>query len=426
MASPARIALPARSSSAPPCRWLRRRRAWRWTRRTGPPTPAPRARTPSVHRVEVAAGSSHEAPFETALLGCSVAGPRHHVMDRAHASARSAGRRLRPGCASVTSSAPPPIACRCRRRCGNAWTASTPATGWRAPSTPAASPVHSPTTSSSGRPSCGSRRRPLLLADPPPGRARCATPTASSTVDVDSPASTCGRRAARPGRAHRRGHRRRPLVADAVPERRYYANNPAFGIGDASMLFGMLRLHRPSRIVEIGSGYSSALILDVVERHLPGTSVTFVEPYTELLRSLMHEGDEARCEILEQRAQDVSLERARRARGRRRAVHRFDPRRAHGQRRLPIVLEVLPALRPGVVVHVHDIFWPFELPRTWVEEGRQWAECYLLRAFLTDNPRLAASCCSTTTSASTTGRSWSACCRRFLENTGGSLWLQRV
>ena len=52
-----------------------------------------------------------------------------------------------------------------------------------------------------------------------------------------------------------------------------------------------------------------------------------------------------------------------------------------------IVLEVLPALAPGVLVHVHDIFLPYEYPRRWHEEsGFHWAEQYLLQAFLAGNP----------------------------------------
>ena len=49
-------------------------------------------------------------------------------------------------------------------------------------------------------------------------------------------------------------------------------------------------------------------------------------------------------------------------------------------------LEVLPRLKPGVIVHVHDIFLPFEYRRDWVlEEFRFWTEQYLLQAFLMFN-----------------------------------------
>src|SRR5262249_30984608 len=51
-----------------------------------------------------------------------------------------------------------------------------------------------------------------------------------------------------------------------------------------------------------------------------------------------------------------------------------------------LFLEILPRLRSGVVIHVHDIFLPFEYRRDWVlEENRFWAEQYLLQAFLICN-----------------------------------------
>ena len=46
----------------------------------------------------------------------------------------------------------------------------------------------------------------------------------------------------------------------------------------------------------------------------------------------------------------------------------------------------MPRLSPGVWVHFHDMFWPFEYQRSWiVEENRSWNELYAVRAFLTDN-----------------------------------------
>ena len=51
-----------------------------------------------------------------------------------------------------------------------------------------------------------------------------------------------------------------------------------------------------------------------------------------------------------------------------------------------LFLEVLPRLEPGVIVHIHDIFLPFEYRRDWVKEKfRFWTEQYLLQAFLTFN-----------------------------------------
>ena len=49
-------------------------------------------------------------------------------------------------------------------------------------------------------------------------------------------------------------------------------------------------------------------------------------------------------------------------------------------------LELLPTLKRGVIVHVHDIFSPRDYPQSWLlDEVRLWNEQYLLEAFLTDN-----------------------------------------
>ena len=52
-----------------------------------------------------------------------------------------------------------------------------------------------------------------------------------------------------------------------------------------------------------------------------------------------------------------------------------------------IVHEILPQLAPGVVVHFHDIFYPFTYPRRLLENHQYWNEAYLLRAFLCENER---------------------------------------
>ncbi len=73
---------------------------------------------------------------------------------------------------------------------------------------------------------------------------------------------------------------------------RYYLNNPWFGHGDAIALYGMLRHFKPKSIIEIGSGFSSAVILDTNDLFLDGSvSCTFIEPHPERLLSLFTEMD---------------------------------------------------------------------------------------------------------------------------------------
>jgi predicted O-methyltransferase YrrM len=189
-------------------------------------------------------------------------------------------------------------------------------------------------------------------------------------------------------------------LADFYPEQpfssrktavlRYFFDNPNFNQGEAITLYGFIRRAAPTRIVEIGSGYSSCATLDVNDRFFGGRiQCTFVEPYPELLKSLLMEGDEDRINLLAQPVQDVDFK----------IFEELGPSdilfidSSHvaktGSDVNHLYLEVLPRLRAGVLVHIHDIYYPFEYPRDWVYQKRAWNECYLLRAFLAHNDAFA-------------------------------------
>ena len=152
---------------------------------------------------------------------------------------------------------------------------------------------------------------------------------------------------------------------------RYYSDNVAYGVGDALTLHGILRHIRPERLIEIGSGHSSAMTLDTVEHYLGGrTELTFIEPYPELLESLMRTGDRERVTIIPTSLQQVPHE-------------VFSVLQAGdvlfidsthvlktGSDVAWLYGDLLPALNEGVYVHIHDMFYPFEYPREWVLEGR--------------------------------------------------------
>lgn len=176
------------------------------------------------------------------------------------------------------------------------------------------------------------------------------------------------------------------LPAAPTPGWRYHSSE-MFAAGDATIYYAMLRHLRPARIVEVGSGFTSALALDTRDRHLPDLQLIFIEPYPDRLYSLLRSTDPNKCTIVPYPVQDVPLE-------------TFDQLRSGdilfvdtshvakaGSDVNWLVFNVLPRLVDGVVVHVHDIFWPFEYPQPWLTNGRSWSEVYLLRAFLMFNSR---------------------------------------
>jgi len=168
--------------------------------------------------------------------------------------------------------------------------------------------------------------------------------------------------------------------------RRYYTHNSMFQRGSGFVLFAFLRHFKPRQIIEIGSGFSSALMLDTDDRFFgSATQFTFVEPHPERLRALLREGDHARCRIYKQPLQDMpSSLFANIGVGDLLFVDSSHVSKI-GSDVNRIFFEILPSLPSGALIHFHDIFYPFEYPKDWVENGKHWNEAYLLRAFLQYN-----------------------------------------
>jgi hypothetical protein len=176
--------------------------------------------------------------------------------------------------------------------------------------------------------------------------------------------------------------------AGAVAPGSFDLDNGSFGPVDAEVLYSMIRHLAPRTVVELGSGHSTLVSARAVQaNHAEGRPTRFVayEPYpSEILRR----GVPGLAELREIRAQEIPL-----------GV--FEDLAAGdvlfidtthtvkmGGEVTHLVLDVLPRLAGGVVVHFHDIFLPWNYPRGLVEPNAYyWSEQYLLQAFLAYNER---------------------------------------
>lgn len=177
-----------------------------------------------------------------------------------------------------------------------------------------------------------------------------------------------------------------PFPVHATPGYRYHLDNPSYGAHDGTILHGMLRHLRPRRIIEVGSGFSSAAMLDLNERAFGGEiALTFIDPDMGRLRPLLRSGEAASLTLLEKRVQEVSVEVFRTLE--RNDVLFIDSSHVSkvGSDVNWLFFHVLPALQEGVHIHIHDVSSDFEYPRAWLDEGRAWNEQYLLHAFLMYN-----------------------------------------
>ena len=139
-------------------------------------------------------------------------------------------------------------------------------------------------------------------------------------------------------------------------------------------------------MIELGCGYSSACSLDARDKYLGGAGrFTFIDPYPELLDSLVRPSDRATVDIHRHRTQDVDLSvLAELTHGDILFIDSTHVAKT-GSDVNRIFSTILPSLPAGVVIHLHDVFAGFEYPAAWVYEHRGWNEQYVLRAFLQYN-----------------------------------------
>lgn len=169
---------------------------------------------------------------------------------------------------------------------------------------------------------------------------------------------------------------------------RYYYDNGWFVYADGYFLHALMRHFQPRRIVEVGSGFSSAMMLDTADLFLDrNTEISFIEPFPDerLSQLLSTRVSQIRYRLFRSRLQDVAecpwLD----------LVENdflfIDSSHVSkcGSDVNRLFFEILPGIAPGVIIHIHDIFAFFEYPRDWTDAGWYWNESYLLRAFLMFN-----------------------------------------
>jgi hypothetical protein len=162
----------------------------------------------------------------------------------------------------------------------------------------------------------------------------------------------------------------------------FYIGNRLFDGIDALVAYCMVRHFEPRLIIEVGSGFSS-LVMGRAAAKNGSAPLVCVEPFP---REFLRERFPGLQTLVERNVQQIDLEFFSQ-------LHSGDILFIDTSHTVKIggdvnylFLEVLPRLNPGVIVHVHDIFLPFEYRRDWVlDEFRFWTEQYLLQAFLTFN-----------------------------------------
>jgi len=181
-----------------------------------------------------------------------------------------------------------------------------------------------------------------------------------------------------------------PFREEPDGQNRYYYGIGPYPVGDAVTLRAVINHYRPRRIVEIGSGSSTACMLDSAEHAgLADLQITCIEPYPARLRRMLREGDGDRVRLYEQELQGMPLDVFR-------ELEENDILFIDSTHVLKTgsdvhyeLFYIIPTLKPGVLVHWHDCRFPFEYsPIQVFQKNYSWNEAYAVRLLLMDSTRL--------------------------------------
>ncbi|HVU58953.1 MAG TPA: class I SAM-dependent methyltransferase [Puia sp.] len=173
------------------------------------------------------------------------------------------------------------------------------------------------------------------------------------------------------------------------PSKIYYGNSPSYQYVDGVVLHAMVAKHRPKNIIEVGSGASSGCMIDASELHGLKTRFTFIEPEPQYCLDKVLKKEDYKSKgvtLIRERVQKVSPEEFK-ILGENDILfidssHVSKP----GSDVNFLLTQVLPILNKGVIIHFHDIYYPFEYTKEYLLELKLlWSEVYSLHNFLLFN-----------------------------------------
>jgi predicted O-methyltransferase YrrM len=154
----------------------------------------------------------------------------------------------------------------------------------------------------------------------------------------------------------------------------YSPTNDYFPACDASVLYLMVRRMNPSRIVEVGCGNSTRISRQAIRDGALLSKITAVDPEPRVdienmidrfERKIVEEVDDAVFEDLSS-GDFLFID---------------SSHKAHvGNDVAYLFCKIIPKLKPGVIVHVHDIFLPYDYPPAFAHDYADWGEQYVLHA----------------------------------------------
>uniref|UniRef100_A0A6C0AQI2 Methyltransferase domain-containing protein n=1 Tax=viral metagenome TaxID=1070528 RepID=A0A6C0AQI2_9ZZZZ len=174
-------------------------------------------------------------------------------------------------------------------------------------------------------------------------------------------------------------------VARRQQELQYTIPNEAFEWMDGRLLHYYLQKNKPKKIIEIGCGNSTLLTYNTKEMFNLDVEITCIEPYPTDYLVKLH--DEGKINLIKDKLENIDLQMFKN-------LNEHDILFIDSSHVLKLdsdvmyyFTKILPLLKKNVLVHIHDIFFPYDYPLDWLKEGRFWNEQYFLYVFLQFNTK---------------------------------------
>jgi len=176
-----------------------------------------------------------------------------------------------------------------------------------------------------------------------------------------------------------------PLEGSRDNPNGFFWKNPAFSYSDAMAYYCVLRHFKPDHLLEVGSGFSTLIADQALKKNGHG-KITLVEPYPKKFLKRL----DTVHNVVESFAQDIPVNKF---------VDLVESSQVWfidsthtvkiGSDCLYLYLKVMPEVSEDIIVHSHDIYLPFGMPRNnAIEKHIYWTEQYLLYAYMLDNPKI--------------------------------------
>ena len=199
-----------------------------------------------------------------------------------------------------------------------------------------------------------------------------------------------------------------------------YLKNGFMPALDLLMLYTLLVQEQPENYIEIGCGTSTRVAFSAIKQHGLNTKIIAVDPTPRL--SVQDLVDQHICATM----QSLDSRWWKRWSGRDILFVDNSHRALPGSDVTTFFLEVLPELPKGMLLHIHDIYWPYDYPTNMCERGYN-EQYFLAQAFLLQPERyeiIAANHWFTTDVVwkQTREALWASTTNEKLEKTGCSFW----